>query len=269
MTDVECRDAASGAVVTTLQGAGLAAGARAMPRLLRGCGVALLVSSAVAGCSPLGEARRSPDGDARWVLVSNIRYRAEGSEPEYVWVRENEIPSTLTTVLFGKNAIIAPPQVVPRYAPPPGSGVISPLQGGPYAASQPETLVGASAPARRSAAPPATAPPAPVAPGPIAAVPPGATPGVTARGYVVYVDANQVVIDLSAQQGLKLGDVVRVTRGKLSIVHPVTGAYLGELDEDVGTAQVVELREKFAIAEIRDVKAGAEIRVKDRVVPRQ
>lgn len=261
MTDVKCRDAASGAVVTTFQGAGLAAGAGVMPRLLRGCGVALLVSSAVSGCSLVGEARRSPDGDARWVLVSNIRYRAEGSEPEYVWVHENEIPSTLTTVLFGKNAIVAPPQVVPRYVPPPGSGVISPLQGGPYAASQPKTLVDAPAPARRRAAP--------VAPGPIAAVPPGATPGVTPRGYVVYVDAGRVVIDLSAQHGLKLGDVVRVTREKLSIVHPVTGAYLGELDEDVGTAQIVELREKFAIAEIRDVKAGAEIRVKDRVVPRQ
>jgi hypothetical protein len=37
--------------------------------------------------------------------------------------------------------------------------------------------------------------------------------------------------------------------------------------EALATARIVELREKFAIGEIREVKPGAEIRVKDRVVP--
>jgi hypothetical protein len=66
-----------------------------------------------------------------WVLVSNLRYTGEGSEPPYVWVPEDEIPTSLTTVLFGKQAVIAPLYLVPRYAPPPGNGVISPLQAGP------------------------------------------------------------------------------------------------------------------------------------------
>lgn len=194
-------------------------------------------------------------------------HTTEGNDPEYIWVREGEIPTTLTTALFGKKAVIAPPHVVPRYSPPPGGGRVSSLQGGPYAANQPETLVDAPA-SRQRAAPPTTAPAAPAAPGSVAALPPGVMPGVTPRGYVVYIDAKRIVIDLSAQHGLKRGDIVRVTREKIPLVHPITGAFLGELDEDIGTAEIIELREKFAIAEVRGVRAGAEIRVKDRVVPR-
>jgi len=82
------------------------------------------------------------------------------------------------------------------------------------------------------------------------------------------VDGTRVVIDLSVQQGLKVGDIVRVTREKIPLVHPVTGVYLGELDEDIATAQIVELREKFAVAEIRELKPGAQVRVKDRAVLR-
>lgn len=197
-----------------------------MFRLLRACGVALLVGSAVAGCAQR-DAQRSADGNARWVLVSNVMHTAEGHDPEYVWVREGEIPTSLTTALFGKKAVIAPPHVVPRYSPPPGGGQISPFQGGPYAANQPGTLVDAPA-SRQRAAPTTTGPAERAAPGPVAALPPGATPGVTPRGYVVYIDAKRIVIDLTVQHGLKRGDIVRVTREKLPLVHPITGVYLGE-----------------------------------------
>lgn len=229
--------------------------------------VTALLALLVTGCS-LAASRPAADPAKRWVLVSNPRYGAQGPEPEYVWVEEDKIPTSLTTVLFGKKAIIAPPDIVPRYGPPPGNGLISRLQGGPYAqqAAIPPT---AEAPKTR----PPTAPGGPSPPGGAAAAPAGgvapAPPvGVTPRGYVVYVDSNRIVIDLSVQHGLKAGDVVRITREKIPLVHPVTGAYLGELDEDVATAQIVELREKFAVAEIREVKPGAQIRVKDRVVPR-
>lgn len=234
-------------------------GFRAYPNLP----VLALLIALVAGCS-LGSQSRPP-GEERWVLVRNLMYRADGSEPEYVWVREHEIPTSVSTILFGKGSVIAPPHVVPRYAPPPGNRVISALQGGAYAAAQPRTAVDALPPPHRPGPTPA---PAGVQPPAVAAVSPSAPPGLPPRGYVVYIDAGRLVIDLSAQHGLTLGDVVRVTREVVPIVHPVTGAYLGELDEDIATAQIVELREKFAIAEVREVRHGAQIQLKDRVVPR-
>jgi hypothetical protein len=48
----------------------------------------------------------------------------------------------------------------------------------------------------------------------------------------------------------------------------VTGEVLGELDQEIGTARVVELRDKFSVAEIEVVEPGAQIRVRDRVVPK-
>ena len=58
--------------------------------------------------------------------------RRRRSEPEYIWVEEDKIPTTMTTLLLGKSAIIAPPEIVAKYGPPPGGGKISPRQGGPY-----------------------------------------------------------------------------------------------------------------------------------------
>ncbi len=226
---------------------------------LRPLVAAVLLALLAFGCS-LGASRAPGDPPKRWVLVSNIYYKAEGNEPQYVWVEEDKIPTSLTSLLFGKKAIIAPPEVVPQYAPPPGNGLISPLQGGPYAQQAAATLPPA-APKNRTPA----AGGGPGAPGDAAVTP---ATGVTPRGYVVYVDGTRVVIDLSVQQGLKVGDIVRVTREKIPLVHPVTGAYLGELDEEIATAQIVELREKFAVAEIRELRPGAQIRVKDRAVLR-
>ncbi len=59
-----------------------------------------------------------------------------------------------------------------------------------------------------------------------------------------------------------------VRRDKMPIMHPVTGEKLGELDEEVATAKVVELRDKFSVAEIQSVSAGSQIEVRDRVVPK-
>jgi hypothetical protein len=65
-----------------------------------------------------------------WVFLSNLPYTGEGSERQNVWVLEDEIRTNVSSMLFGKTAVIAPLHVVPRYAPPPGGGVIRPLQGG-------------------------------------------------------------------------------------------------------------------------------------------
>ncbi|MGH6689840.1 MAG: hypothetical protein ACREF4_04060, partial [Gammaproteobacteria bacterium] len=84
--------------------------------------------------------------------------------------------------------------------------------------------------------------------------------------FVVFVDTTRIVVDLNATDGLRIGSLVSLRRDRIPIVHPVTGERLGELDEEVGTARIVELRDKFSVAEIQAVVGGAQIQVKDRVV---
>ena len=67
--------------------------------------------------------------ETRWLLVKNPRYGDVASEPEYIWVEEDKVPTTITTLIRGEKAIIAAPEVVARYGPPPGTGKISPRQG--------------------------------------------------------------------------------------------------------------------------------------------
>jgi bifunctional DNase/RNase len=82
----------------------------------------------------------------------------------------------------------------------------------------------------------------------------------------VYVDTTRIVVDLNASDGLRVGAVISLRRDRIPIVHPVTGEVLGELDEEVGTARITELRDKFSVAEIQTVASGAQVQVKDRVV---
>ena len=50
--------------------------------------------------------------EPRWLLVKNPRFGDIPSEPEYIWVEEDKVPTTLTTLIRGKKAIIAPPERV-------------------------------------------------------------------------------------------------------------------------------------------------------------
>jgi hypothetical protein len=183
-----------------------------------------------------------------WVLIKNPAFGSRPSEPEFIWVEEDKIPTTMGTMVFGKQSIVASPEIVARYGAPPGGGRVSSLHGGPYSASS--QVVPAKAPAR-------------VEPKPAPAPPPAVLPPT--RGYVVYVDTTRVVIDLTAQDGLKLGSVVSLRRAKIPIVHPVTGELLGELEEEVATARVIEVRERFSVTEIQGLAPGAQVKVKDRV----
>jgi hypothetical protein len=190
--------------------------------------------------------------EPRWLLIKNPRFGDVPSEPEYIWVEEDKVPLTFTTLLRGKGAIIASPEIVARYGTPPGGGKISPRQQVPYAASvQPSR----QEPNRTAVAPGNSASPA--------AAPAPAPPS---RGFVVYVDTTRIVVDLNATDGLRVGSLVSLRRDRIPIVHPVTGERLGELDEEVGTARIVEVRDKFSVAEIQVVASGSQIQVKDRVV---
>src|SRR5205814_9163431 len=70
--------------------------------------------------------------EARWLLIKNPRFGDVRSEPEYIWVEEDKVPTTITTLIRGKGAIIATPEVVAKYGPPPGGGKISLRQGVAY-----------------------------------------------------------------------------------------------------------------------------------------
>ncbi len=208
-----------------------------------------------------GEPSELRSAEARWLLIKNPRYGSVPSEPEYIWVEEDKVPTTLTTLIRGKSAIIAPPEVVAKYGPPPGGGKISPRQGMPYqVADTASPARSASAPATRASGSPAgPAAAAPKTPAP----PPAPEPP---RGYVVYVDTTRIVVDLTAADGVRPGSILSLRRDRIPIVHPVTGELLGELDEEVATARVTEIREKFSIAEIQTVAPGADVKVRDRVV---
>ena len=195
--------------------------------------------------------------ETRWLLIKNPRFGDVPSEPEYVWVEEDKVPTTMTTLLRGKGAIIATPEVVAKYGTPPGGGKISPRQKmiEPTAEVRPEPRGGSAAASSRTAA---------TAPVSI----PVAKPEPPKRGFVVYVDTSRVVIDLTNVDGLQPGSVVSLRRDRIPIVHPVTGELLGELDEEVATARVIEIRDRFSVAEVQNVAPGSQIQVRDRVVPK-
>jgi hypothetical protein len=199
----------------------------------------------------------------RWVLIQNPRYGATMGEPEYVWVEEDRIPSTLTTMVFGKQHVLATPDLLRRYGPPPEGGLVSPLQGGPPLASRGGVPAGAVPAPASPASPPAAAAAPPPAPALVARTAPA--PELRPHGYVVHIQARLIVVDLTAADGVQPGERLSVRRAHVSLKHPVTGEPLGELDEEIGTARVVEVRERFSVAELEEIRPGFEARVKDRV----
>ncbi len=82
------------------------------------------------------------------------------------------------------------------------------------------------------------------------------------------MDTTRFVIDLTGSDGVRPGSTVSVRRDKIAIVHPITGELLGELDEEVASGKVVEVRDKFSVVDIENLPSGAQVKVKDRVVVR-
>ncbi|MBM3217304.1 MAG: hypothetical protein FJZ38_01230 [Candidatus Rokubacteria bacterium] len=219
---------------------------------LAGCTTATNVARELVGMGPASEPSVTlRSAETRWLLVKNPRFGDVPSEPQYIWVEEDKVPTTITTLIRGEKAIIASPEIVARYGPPPGSGKISPRQGMalPSDATPPAAVRAA---ASRSVATTAPANGRVVAPG--------------KQGIVLYVDTTRIAVDLTAADGLRAGTVLSLRRDRIPIVHPVTGEVLGDLDEEVGIARVTEVREKFSVAELQSVAPGASVQIKDRVV---
>lgn len=231
--------------------------------------LAFFITVAVSGCGGfrwreyLGLATPSDpsvvlrSAEPRWLLIKNPRCCDIPSEPEYTWVEEDKLPTTVKSFVFGKSTLIAPPEIVAKYGAPPGGGRISARQGGAYKV---ENVV-PTIPTGRSEAAAVSSTTRTDASSRVAI--PSAT-----RGYVVFVDTSRVVIDLAASDGVKLGTGVSVRRDKVAIVHPITGELLGELDEEVASGRVVEVRDKFSVVEVQKAAAGVQVQVKDRVVLR-
>jgi len=201
--------------------------------------------------------------ETRWLLINNPRFGDVRSEPEYIWVEEGKVPTTITTLIRGKGAIIAVPEIVAKYGPPPGGGKISPRQGIAYPADTPAPKA-----ADPRAGGSAAVGPAKTATRTVAAATAGATPAAEPpkRGFVVYVDTSRIVIDLTAADGVRPGTVISLRRDQIPIVHPVTGEVLGELDDEVATARITETRARMSVAEIQSIAPGAQVQVRDRVV---
>src|SRR2546427_2314731 len=142
----------------------------------------------IIGSTSTGEPTTLKSAENRWLLIKNPRFGDVPSEPEYIWVEDDKVPTTLTTLIRGKGAIIATPEIVAKYGGPPGGGKISPRQGVPYQvanATPTSTVSGGGTPLRPAAARGAT-----VA---------GAAPGMPAPkgGYAVYVDPTRSRADLT------------------------------------------------------------------------
>jgi hypothetical protein len=235
-------------------------------RFLPVVSVCLVTTLAFAGCTAITNVARELVGmgpasdpsvalkpaETRWLLVKNPRFGDVASEPEYIWVEEDKVPTTITTLIRGEKAIIAAPEIVARYGPPPGSGRISPRQG---IALPTEAAAAVSAPTSRT---PTARTPKPEANGK------AATP--VKQGVVIFVDTTRVAVDLTAADGVRPGTLLSLRRDRIPIVHPVTGEVLGDLDEEVGTAKVTEVRDKFSVAVLESVAPGAVVQVKDRAV---
>jgi len=187
--------------------------------------------------------------DAAWVLIENPRFPDVASEPEYVWVEEGKIPTTMKSLVFGKSSLLAPPDKITKYGKPPGDGRVSALQAGAFKVETPVAVAAAPGGPRTDATGGA-----------------GARPST--RGYVVFVDTSRVVIDLAEPDGVKVGTKVSVRRANIAIVHPISGQSLGELDEEVAIGRVIEVRDKYSVVEIQKAIAGAPVHEKDRVVLR-
>jgi hypothetical protein len=240
----------------------------------------LAILLAVSGCSGVRQffGIASPgeptinlkSAETRWLLIKNPRFGDVRSEPEYIWVEEDKTPTTITTLVRGQGAIIAPPEIVAKYGPPPGGGKISLRQGVPYPTNPPDSRAGGSV--APGAPPAASKPGAPAASTAQATAPAGSAAPAAAEPrkcrFVVYVDTTRIAVDLTAADGVRPGQMLSVRRDRISIVHPVTGEVLGELDDEVATVRVVETRERFSVAEIQSVAAGAQVQVKDCVVPK-
>ncbi len=70
------------------------------------------------------------------------------------------------------------------------------------------------------------------------------------EGYVASVQGGDLYLSLGERDRVKRGLRLLVLRPGEAFKHPITGDVLGHLEEKIGEAEVIEVREKFSIARI-------------------
>jgi hypothetical protein len=85
------------------------------------------------------------------------------------------------------------------------------------------------------------------------------------HGEVTAVQGDRLTVSLGEKNGILLGMVLTVWRDGSNILHPVTGAVIGRVEDEVGTIEVVSVKETSSIAvmkkQTREPKAGDRARI--------
>jgi hypothetical protein len=105
-----------------------------------------------------------------------------------------------------------------------------------------------------------------------AGLPEGIRKDLAPIAAVVLLDrGDEILLDLTAEKGGRVGDLFTVVSKGNVIKHPQTGEELGTLDEVTGLLQIVQLRPGFSIArriEGAPLQLGAKVRRFERIAAR-
>ncbi len=83
---------------------------------------------------------------------------------------------------------------------------------------------------------------------------------ITVEGLVAAVDGKQIVLNVGAKAGLKVGDQLSIERVSREIKDPATGKVLRRMSSQVGTIQVTDVDDVSAVA---NLVTGAGVKVGD------
>ncbi len=73
---------------------------------------------------------------------------------------------------------------------------------------------------------------------------------INIQALIAFVDPNQVVLNVGAKSGLKVGDQLTVERVKQEIKDPASGQVLRRITNKIGTLQVTDIDEISAVCKI-------------------
>ncbi|MEE9273699.1 MAG: FG-GAP-like repeat-containing protein [bacterium] len=79
------------------------------------------------------------------------------------------------------------------------------------------------------------------------------------EGQIVAIKGGDLYLSLGASGKIALGQRLSVFRKGVPFRHPVTGAVLGTLEDEIGVAVVVDVRKKFSIARMTRLTPGKEL----------
>ncbi len=87
------------------------------------------------------------------------------------------------------------------------------------------------------------------------------------EGEVVAVKGADIYLSIGQKDRATKGVKLSVLRKGAPFKHPVTGVVLGTLEEEIGVAEIVDVREKFSVARMTKLVIGKDLvpKVKDKV----